>query len=323
MSKPFTMVVLGAADPEYDALWTSSPDVAEVVRFEHAQPQGLRFGRRSLGLGADAFLAAVKAVVTRPRARFLAVNPWTGAALRLLGRRDIAVTGIYATEGSRSWRMLRRVLGDAPVVATVSIESEAWRAAGGRSAHVLYGTTFDYPERRPAAGPVRVFIGGSSDRDLALVERIAAEAARSATPILLTIAVGRAGETVTTESGSVVRRMGPVSQAEFGRALADSDVVFLPLKDGDRAAGHMVAVGALQSGVPVASTRSIGMTGYVDGEYVREIDRAAEVLPQLSAIAVEMRDRAADIRSYWRRTHSREVGAAAVLAALRGLEQRP
>lgn len=323
MTKRYTMVALGEPVPGYSELWESQPEIDGIVRFRNAQPQGLRFGRRALGLGLDAAVVAVKAVLTGPRRSFLALNPWTGAALRILGRRDVAVTGIYAHEGSRSWKMLRRVLRDAPVVATVEIEAATWTADGGRAAHVLYGTEFPYPERRPSesGAPVRIFVGGSSDRDLDAVAELVSQVEASSVPIHLTLAVAREAPLWTSEHGSRIESLGPVDQREFGRRMADADVVFLPLKRGERAAGHMVTVGALQIGVPVATTPSIGMTGYVDGYHVREVAAGPELVAALCAIAEEMRSEEARIRDYWRRTHSREINARAVLDALSSLER--
>ncbi|WP_156466019.1 MULTISPECIES: hypothetical protein [unclassified Rathayibacter] len=323
MTKRYTMVALGRPVPGYAELWESQPEIAGIVRFEHAQPQGIRWGRRALGLGVDAAVVAVKAVLTGPRRSFLALNPWTGAALRLLGRRDLAVTGLYAREGSRSWRILRRLLGSAPVIATVEVEAAAWTADGGRAAHVLYGTEFPYPSKREhdAGQPPSLFVGGSSDRDRTVVDALIAQVLDSPDPIHLTLAIGRESSPLSNGAGSRVVSVGPVTQAEFGRLMSEADLVFLPLKIGERAAGHMVTVGALQIGVPVATTPSIGMKGYIDGVFVRVVRGGDTLLADLLVIAREMRTRTSEIRAHWAATHSRTVNARAVLDALAALEQ--
>lgn len=312
----FVLVMLGVPTARYREVWSSRPRIRGIVSLPSAAPMGLRLGRRSLGLGLDSLRVAVKARLRHPRSTYLATNPWIGVALRLLGARRLAVLGLYAEPGSRSWTALRKILGATRVVTTVSIEADAWRDCGGIASHVLYAAQFDYPDRLARYdGALRIFVGGSSDRDRAVIDRLEQEVLISRRSVELVVAVGGPPSTRRSTSGAVVH-LPVLSQAEFGCQLAQADVVFLPLARGTRAAGHMVTVGALQVGTPVVTTPSAGMTGYVDGTYVVELEDGPDVLPQLLEHAERFRAAAADVREHWRATHDLERAADEILGQL-------
>ena len=313
-----TLVVLGKNSDDGDKNWLKSGIVGHIVRFKGAAPSGYRRRSRMLGLGLDsAVVAFMAAWFGGP---YLAMNPWVAVALRCLGKRDVAVIGLYAEPGSRSFKVLRRVLADSPVVTTVAVEANAWVAAGGRATEVLYGNTFHYPAHQlNNLDGMQIFVGGSSDRDAKVIRLLEAEvrSARSAA----TLVIVAAEEPQTWSDGkNAVLRTGYVSAERFGELLAASDVVFLPLKQGVRAAGHMVTVGALESGVPVFTTPSIGMKGYVDGHVVREIEPDQALLPQLREYVIGQNPVA--IRAHWQNCFSQRAFIARVGAALQQLENR-
>jgi glycosyltransferase involved in cell wall biosynthesis len=318
--RAYVMVSLGRKRTASDLDWIDSGLVRRVVRFERAVPSGLRLGSRALGLGLDSVIVALKVAVLAPRGPYLAANPWVAVALRLVGKRRVAVTGIYAETGSRSFRLLRRFLGDAPVVTLVRHEAESWTAAGGRATPVIYGNTFDYPYPTPVRTDSRasIFIGGSSDRDPAAIIRLETELREADAPIDLVIV---SKEEPSTWSGreATITRTGYVPADEFGRLIARSDVVYLPLSHGHRAAGHMVAVGALEVGVPVMCSDSPAMTGYVDGTYIRTVSSVDEVLPQLLEVALWGRHRRQATRATWEARYSHRAYVERVATALRDM----
>ena len=129
---------------------------------------------------------------------------------------------------------------------------------------------------------------------MALEEEVLA----STTPVQLTIATGGlAGE--TRRGANVVTRPGYVSQKEFGELLSSASVVFLPLARGTRAAGHMVLVGAVESGIAVAVTPNEGMKEYLMEPGVILCDPDRPILPQLRHLAAATRDRQAEIHALW------------------------
>lgn len=300
----FTMVALGAAEPERDGVWLGSGFVTSVVRGGWATPSGYRLGSRVLGLGLDSLAIAVKARLVGRGAPYLAANPWIAVALIATGARRVAVTGVYAEVGSRSHRLLRAIIRDRPVVTLAVLEAEEWRDAGGHAIAVQYGNTLGYPAHAgQPTDAARVFVGGSSDRDPAAMHALEAEVRRDEVPVHLVVADG--GEPAQWAGAtSSVTRTGWLSAEDFGRQVAAADVVFLPLKAGHRAAGHMVMVGALEAGVAVVTTDSRGMDGYVDGEFVATIDADRALLPQILDRAVTSPAHAERIRDYWQRTFS-------------------
>jgi hypothetical protein len=319
IAREYAYVALGKSSVANTQPWLESGFVVRVVRLSWAAPSGRRLGSRMLGLGVDSIAIAIKVIAMRVQEPVLAANPWVGAALRFLGRRDVSVTGIYASPGSRSHRLLRVALKESPVITTVDLEASAWVDSGGRAVAVRYGNSFDYPFRTEGDSTVlRVFVGGSSDRDSVVVELLEQEVMASESPVLLTVIAG--GESSTwSNARSTIERLGWVTNEEFGRRLAASDVVFLPLERGQRAAGHMVTVGALEAGVPVVTTRSEGMNGYVDGEFVSFGDADRAILPQLEERARRTDPRA--VRAYWAEVFSLRAYISRVGAALRALDR--
>jgi hypothetical protein len=301
-----------------DRHWLASGAVDDVVRLHHAAPSGLRFGSRLLGLGLDSATLAFKAIILRKGGRYLAANPWIAVALRLLGAKDIAVTGLYASPGSKSFRILRRFLKDAIVITTVQIEADAWNNAGGRATPVLYGNDFGYVRKDPTAtGTLTIFVGGSSDRDATVIKALEQELLDGRPSVFTSlIVVANDQPSLKSTAHASVEHTGYVSAIRFGQLVSSSDIVVLPLKAAGRAAGHMVTVGALEAGLPVLTTASSGMTGYVDGEVVKYLDTDAPLLPQVAAHAAYGRSNRTQIVDLWERQFSRSAYVNRVARAL-------
>lgn len=281
-----------------DAAWISHPMIKAICQYEGAAITGKRWGSRVLGIGIDALVLALKTLQPSVSGPYFATNPWIGAALRLTGRKDFVVTGIYAEPSSRSWKILRRLIGDAPVITMSQSEAVPWNADGGNAWCVLYGNTLRYPPKQQSDEGFHIFVGGSSDRDPLAIRALEDEVLASTTPVRLTIATGGpAGE--SRRGGNVVRRPGYVSQKEFGELLSTASVVFLPLARGTRAAGHMVLVGAVESGIAVAVTPNEGMREYVLDPGVALCDPDQPILPQLRELADATRHRQAEIHALW------------------------
>jgi hypothetical protein len=216
--------------------------------------------------------------------------------------------------------MLRRILGSAPVVTLSEVEAGNWRDAGGRAVAVRYGATLGYPARRAPLDPhrVRVFVGGASDRDLVLLQNVISEAEEQQAPLDFVLCIGQVDlDPALAMLGRVEQHRG-VPQAEFGRLLSTCDVAFLPLEDTDRAAGHMVAVGALESGVPVVASPTAGMHDFF------ELYGVYEALPhgvvgQLLSVGLDGRDDAERLRQEWSGQVSRRAYADRVARAFRSL----
>jgi glycosyltransferase involved in cell wall biosynthesis len=299
-----TVLTLGSATGA--ELWTQIPAVTDIVTFENARPDGRRAGSRALGLGLDSFLVAARAVVRRRPSVYVVTNPWIAVAMRAFTRRPFVVTGIYAVAHSRQWKVLRRVLGNSLMIVWSEVETEPWNAAGGQAVAVKYGNTFEYPQPKPRlpGAPLRVFVGGSSDRDRVLISALTAEVLAFDEPVRLDVAIGGSPDTVRSGTNEVITH-GPLSQAQFGALMGAADVVYLPLRDNPRAAGHMIMTGALQLGVPVVTTPSRGMREYVDGNYVSQVD-TAQALPALLRAAADHPDRR-EVQQYWQSNYSREA----------------
>ena len=317
---PYVMVALGRSRAASDADWIDSGLVRRFVRFDRAAPSGFRLSSRMFGLGLDSAIVAAKVALLTPRGPFLAANPWIAVALRFVGKRRLAVTGIYAENGSRSFRLLRRFLGSAPVVTLVRHEAESWNAAGGLATPVIYGNTFGYPYPAPARTDDRIsiFIGGSSDRDPAAIKQLEDEVREEDAPIDLVI-VSNEEPSAWSGKEATITRTGYVSQDEFGRLISVSDVAYLPLSRGHRAAGHMVAVGALEVGTPVVCSDSPAMTGYVDGTYIRSVPDGDKLLPYLQAVAGWGRDNREAVRAEWNARYSHRAYVERVAAALQSM----
>ncbi|MGC5248689.1 hypothetical protein ACPXB3_17405 [Gordonia sp. DT219] len=298
--------------------WLADPRVGAEIRWKHAAPSGLRFGRRSLGIGLDSLLLAMMARLGRAGPPYLCANPWTAVALRLVGISQFAVTGIYSTPEGRTWKLLRRAIGTNPVVTLVDIESSIWNGAGGHSTAVLYGNTFGYPRSadvRNEAAPARIFVGGTSDRDPALVEALVEQLAIAGYLTEVIIADG-SGPDSEIRGNCNVTRMPQVTPEKFGPLLASCEVVFLPLVDSGRAAGHMVTVGALEAGLRVLTSDVRGMEGYVDGFFVQYLSADGLFAKQIQEAVAIASATAPSVRDYWRQKFSTEAYAGRVMDAI-------
>lgn len=311
----WTVLDLGPAPEDGVERWGADQRIRRVIRVTNPAPTGRRLGSRALGLGVDALRVAFRARLSSRPGPLIAMNPWTAVMSRLLGLDRVCSVGLYAVEGGRSWRLLRRILGQRPVVTLSEHEATRWRLAGGRARAVRYGATFEALESDLSAQPGRVFsvfIGGSSDRDLEGIRRLTAEV-ENAEDVRLVIA---AGGVVESDTGRV-RRLKTLRSSEFSRQLAQSDVVYLPLADNGRAAGHMVLVEALQRGKPVVATWVSGMDEYFDGEYVTKA--LPDLLPQLRETASRFSERSGEITDYWRHEYSKTAFGARILNALEAM----
>jgi GT2 family glycosyltransferase/glycosyltransferase involved in cell wall biosynthesis len=315
--RPRTVVVLGDGDGA-DQAWLDSGFVTKVVRFRRPAPSGSRFGSRILGIGLDSLI--VTAMSLKTSGPVLALNPWIAVALKLSGKRDVAVIGMYAERGSASFRLLRRVLSTSPVLTTASVEANEWTAAGGRAIPVLYGGDSNYPLREQGrSSRLRIFVGGSSDRDAALLEQLTTEIRSSSSPCSLMVVSPDAPRSYSTAT-STITYTGYVSRARFGELLSASDVLFLPIRQGRRAAGHMVMSAALEAGVPVITNLSSGMQGYVDGTFVAWLDASLPLLPQLERHAAALAAEGPAIRAFWQQQFCRAAFIERIRDALHTME---
>lgn len=318
----WTVLDLGARPLQGAERWGNDPRVRRVIRVEKPAPSGKRFGSRALGLGFDAFRVAARARLSLAHGPLIAMNPWTTVAARILGYRDVSTVGLYAVENGRSWHLLRSVLGSRAVVTLSEHEASRWRTAGGRALSVRYGATFaDPPASQSTAfhaqneeATTTIFVGGTSDRDEEAISRLVAEVEAS-DDLRLVIA---AGGTLQFDTGRV-RRLPSIDAAEFSSFLAGSDVVFLPLTDNGRAAGHMVLVEALQRGKPVIASWVAGMDEYFDGDFVQRA--GTNLVTQLRAVGQTSDARADEVRAYWEREYSKEAFGRRVLGALERMRE--
>jgi glycosyltransferase involved in cell wall biosynthesis len=316
----WTVLDLGPEPAEGVERWNGDARVSSVIRIVDPAPTGRRFGSRAFGLGLDALRVALRARYRGISEPVIAMNPWTSVAARLLGFRNVATVGLYAVEGGRSWMLLRRVIGTRPVVTLSEHEATRWRSSGGCADAVKYGSTFADAgvsaglRNRTKGGPLSIFIGGSSDRDAAAVDDlIATVRATKDDSVRLVVATGGAE---SSDAGNV-RRVGDVPQHVFSRLIEESDIVYLPLADNGRAAGHMVLVEALQRGKPVVATWVAGMNEYFDDRHV--VRAQAELLTQLRDLADSFAGQASQIREYWLENHSSQAFGQRILDALDGL----
>lgn len=320
----YTLLAIGPANPSADSVWLESPKICRVIRQPSSAVAGKRLGSRVLGIALDSLLLALRTLAPGVKGPYLANNPWIGAALRITGRKNFVVTGIYAEPSSRSWKLLRKLIGRAPVVTLSKSEVGPWNAEGGNASAVLYGNSFGYPPKQ-SADELHIFVGGTSDRDLGLIQRLENEVLASATPVRLTLAMGGL-PAETSAGGNVVSRPGILSQREFGALLSTASVVFLPLVNGTRAAGHMVMVGAIEIGIPVSVTSSEGMAEYVIGPAINLCDRELPLLPQLLSLSQRSSGYESSTRDFWQRVFSLNayVGRVdGVLESLSGESVRP
>ncbi|WP_322544629.1 glycosyltransferase [Rhodococcoides fascians] len=320
MSSELTMLALGQGTDSVDQAWARSGRVNSIVRFEHAAPSGVRFGKRVFGIAVDSLVLAAKARFRHGSERFLCANPWIAVALRAVGVSAFAVTGLYAVPGTNSWKLLRWSLKDIPVVTTAEIEAEQWVNEGGKATAVLYGNTFGYPAASTSSTVPTIFIGGTSDRDTDLINSLIDEVRADMRSVRLVIADGSGSSLWRGERGEI-EHFGRVSSDEFGKIMSTSDVVFLPILNKPRASGHMVCVGALECGLPVVSSECTGMDGYVDGTFVTHLDPAASILDQLVARANGTLD-GDQIRKFWTEQFSLDAYIGRVLTAVDHLTGR-
>ncbi|MCP2194527.1 Glycosyl transferases group 1 [Williamsia deligens] len=299
------MLAMGRNSRTTKETWRSSRNIVDYCTLESAAPSGRRFGSRVLGLGLDSARLAIKAVRAHGRQTFyLCGNPWTAVALRCLGIKSFAVIGIYALPGTRSWKLLRLAVRRNPVFTLVDIEADQWNQSGG-VAHVLrYGNTFGYPPQKVERDePLRLFVGGTSDRDPGLISTLVDEVQASETAVNLTIIDGSTTQTWQNDKSSITW-CPRVSSSAFGELMSHSDLVVLPIRDSGRAAGHMVTVGALECGVRVLATDAPGMHGYIDGHHVIAIDRERPILSQARSTARRDAASSAGTRNYWQNEYS-------------------
>lgn len=310
----YTLLAIGPKNERADKAWLASSVVDSIVRQPSQAVNGKRLNNRMLGIGLDSLLLALRTLRPGTKGPYLANNPWIAAGLRLTGRRNFAVTGIYAEPGSRSWKILQALIGHAPVITLSESEADAWNADGGRALPVLYGNTFGYPPKVPSK-PFHIFVGGSSDRHQALIDALEREVLQSDEAVHLTLAVG--GEEGTKQaSGNVVYRPGYIEQSKFGELLSTASVVFLPLRSGIRAAGHMVLVGALECGIPVLISPTEGVREYVGGAAVWALEENKPMLPQLRALISDSRQDGTEIRRLWEEKFSLEAYTSRVSSVL-------
>lgn len=316
----YTLLALGPASPESDQEWLACPHISDIFQHHRAALNGRRFGSRVLGIGLDSLVLAIRTLRPSVKGPYVANNPWIGAALRLTGRRNFVVTGIYAEPSSPSWKVLRRLIGDAPVIALSESEAGPWNADGGRAQAVLYGNSFGYPAKN-APQHLHIFVGGTSDRDTGIIRALEAEVLNSAEPVHLTLATGEpAGE--IRHDGNVVSRPGYLTPKAFGELLSTASVAFLPIRQGTRAAGHMVLVGALESGVAVGVTPSEGMKEYVIGPAVAGCDPNQPIIPQLRRLVDQPASQEESIRQFWADTFSLSSYVSRVGAVLEEVNKR-
>lgn len=317
MTMAYTLLAIGPANPEADSVWLGTQSVSRVIRQPSQALAGKRLNNRMLGIGLDCLLLAMRTFRPGIRGPYLANNPWIGAALRLTGRKKFVVTGIYAEPKSRSWRILQKLIGHTKVVTLSSSEARAWVMDGGDATPVLYGNSFGYPSKK-VSKEFHIFVGGSSDRDEALMARLEKEVLEAEPGTRLTLAVG--GESGTVEAnGNVVHRPGPVSQEEFGELLSSASVAFIPIQNGIRAAGHMVMVGALECGIPVLISPAQGVREYIHGDAIGALNAEKEILPQLRALAEDSRNQPEQVRAFWREEFSLEAYTRRVVGVLDSL----
>lgn len=244
-------------------VWRERWPGSSFVELPSATPSGLRWDSRVLGIGVDALRVALKVRLQSGHEPTLALNPWIAVACRATGIRSLAATGIYAAPASRSWRMLWRALRDVPIVATSRVEADAWAASGGVVRAVRWGGRTAVGLSRETEVVPQVFIGGTSDRDIAQLNRLLEEVRASSSKLRIVIADG-SGPKKEVIGNSEVVWLPYISRAEFLQNLQSSNVSFIPLRDSGRAAGHMVLSASLEAGLPTFVTRSAGMEEYLE-----------------------------------------------------------
>lgn len=316
------IVVATIADRDSANSWHKLNGVIRVATPKRFARSGYRLRVRALGLGVDALNSALRATATRGRVTYLATNPWIGVFLRILTRRPIVVTGIYSEPGTRNWNLLSTLLRRASVITHSAIEAENWTTSGGSAAFVRYGNTFreylDAHESRETPR-VRIFVGGTSDRDAHAVDQLVDEVLESDKFVDVVIAMGGPAVERRTSTASV-RWLGWVEQATFGQAMADCDLTYIPLLDRQRAAGQMILVGSLQVGTPVVLSGVQGLSGYIEGNFVRAVTPGGRILDELIELQADAPDRVR-VRDYWDSAYSQTTYFEAVSNAIEALSR--
>lgn len=264
-NKPSAVIVgLGSISPSRAEVWADALPNVKIVTLQHPAASGRRFDKRTLGIGLDSLAVAAKAahVAGNP---ILALNPWPAVACRLLtSSRNLACTGIYAKPGSRSWKLLRHSLGTSTAVVAMSAsEATAWNEDGGRAAPAKWGGTFDLPLSTEPEETIRIFVGGTSDRDSLAIKKLVQEVESSTYDMELVIADGT-GPRFWSNGYTSIRWLPFVAQTIFLQELARCHVSFLPLTEHGRAAGHMVLCASLEAGLPVLATPIRAMQEYMN-----------------------------------------------------------
>jgi hypothetical protein len=325
VSSHLKLAFLGRPSSAVAQSWQRSWPGSRVVFNPVVAPSGLRLGRRSLGLGVDAMVLASWLRVQPARHQaVLAMNPWTAVACLKVGLSDVGCTGLYALPGSASWIRLRAALGNRPVVTTSESECEAWKAEGGRAVATQWGGTFNIARAEPPTdgAPVRLFVGGSSDRDANAVQRLATQVKDSRGACELHVADGTGAVGGETVGG--IRRYPRLSTHEFHQLMSSCHAAVLPLRERQRAAGHMVFVAALQAGLPVAVTPNIGMDAYIErlpaGVPVAYGELDLEVIMRLARATRGARSK---LVSAWEDNYSAEKFAARVRSSFADLDWSP
>lgn len=312
---------LGEPNPATRTAWSHAFPGWSIVSLPRVAHDGRRLGNRLLGLGVDALRLALRLRMLRAQ-HVVAMNPWTGVACRILGIRSVACVGIYAVPRSGSWRTLRGALGNAPIVTTSRTEARAWVKAGGRAHAVLWGGDFPCtPSAPPDGAGVRLFLGGTSDRDPQVVRRLVQALSTPAAGTSLHIADGTGPRTE-----GVATWYGRLSNGDFHQLLSSCHAVLLPLTPRGRAAGHMVLCAALQAGQPVVASRVEGIE-----EYLAVLQREAPLglrCDDFSLASVHLMAQAdgtvrAQLRDTWLLNFSSQAFASRAREALQSLDWPP
>lgn len=317
------MAALGPASAAYREAWAAAVDDLTIHDSPWAIHTGRRAGSRVLGLGADCLRLALLMRARGVGRVCVSTNPWLTVALRLLRMRVDVTLGLYAVPGSRSWRFLRRVMDPSMVVAMSAEETDAWIAAGGRATTIPFGGGVKPtgPGRLASDDErLRIFCGGMSDRDFGLIKALHTEVARHKGLAVQLRIIGTGGNLPDLSSGdAVVAASAAVSPEGFSTALRQADVVFLPLKmGGGRAAGQMVLLEAVATGVAVLATPSSALSPYLG--LFQPLNYREPLLVQLQKTAATPAVELARRRDVWASRYSMKAFASDVAAILRDEE---
>jgi glycosyltransferase involved in cell wall biosynthesis len=168
----------------------------------------------------------------------------------------------------------------------------------------------------PPLEAVRIFVGGTSDRNPQVLSRLIREAMKGSSQfkLELTIADGT-GPRELFGRNSRIGWMPPVPATHFWATLAESHVCFLPLRERQRSAGQMVISASLEAGIPVVASRIAGLKEYF-GTGITAIEDDAAILPTLLRAALADESGRSDLREIWEARFSAETYISSVLSAL-------